>query len=241
MMRGIGIDILRDPEALAARAADVLLEAATAAGGPLAIALSGGSTPRRLYELLAQESYRDRFPWDRLHVFWGDERFVSHGDARSNYRMADEALLAHVPIPRSNVHPVPTEGMTPEDAAREYERTLKSFYGAETLDPKRALFDVTLLGLGEDGHIASLFPGTKALSERERWVMAVTDGPAEPRISLTYPALESSRAVVFLVAGAEKRAIFARVLRGDQDFPAARLRPFGSVTWLIDAAAADRG
>jgi len=241
MTRGIGIDVLRDPEALAVRAADALLRAAKAAEGRFAIALSGGSTPRRLYRLLAQAPYRDRFPWDRVHLFWGDERFAPHSDARSNYRMTDEALLSHVPIAPANLHPIPTEGMTPEDAARAYERTLKSFYGAETLDPKRPLFDVTLLGLGEDGHIASLFPGTRALSERERWVVAVTDGPPEPRISLTYPALESSRSVLFLVAGAEKRAIFARVLRGDQGFPAMKLRPVGSLLWLTDAAAADRG
>ena len=237
MTRGIGIDILRDPEAVAARAADLLLKAAKAAEGRFAVSLSGGSTPRRLYQLLAQAPYRDGFPWDRTHVFWGDERFVPHSDPRSNYRMTDEALLSHVPIAPANLHPIPTEGVTPEDAARAYERTLKSFYGAETIDPRRPLFDMTLLGLGEDGHIASLFPGTSALSERERWVVAVTDSPQEPRITLTYPALESSRSVVFLVAGAEKAAIFARVRRGDQTLPAARLRPLGRLLWLADEAA----
>lgn len=241
MTRGIGIDILRDPEVVAARAADLLLKAAKAAEGRFAVSLSGGSTPRRLYQLLAQAPYRDGFPWDRTHVFWGDERFVPHSDPRSNYRMTDEALLSHVPIAPANLHPIPTEGVTLEDAARAYERTLKSFYGAETIDPRRPLFDVTLLGLGEDGHIASLFPGTKALSERERWVVEVTDGAPEPRITLTYPALESSRSVVFLVAGVEKRAIFSRVIRGDQDFPATKLRPAGSLLWLADAAAANRG
>jgi len=235
------VEVLPDPEALARRAAEVLLKAAKAAEGRFAIALSGGSTPRRLYQFLAQASYRDSFPWDRTHVFWGDERFVPHSDARSNYRMTNEALLSHVPIAPANLHPIPTEGMTPEDAAREYERTLKSFYGAERLDPKQPLFDVTFLGLGEDGHIASLFPGTSALSERERWVVAVTDGPLEPRITLTYPALESSRLVLFLVTGAEKAAIFARVRRGDQTLPATRLRPTGSLLWLVDAAAANLG
>jgi len=143
-----------------------------------------------------------------------------------------------VPIAEANVYPVPTTGLSPTDAARAYERTLRSFYGAETLDPARPLFDVTLLGLGEDGHTASLFPGTDALSERERWVVAVTAKVSEPRITLTYPALEASRQVMFLVAGEEKRAIFERVLRGDQDFPAARLRPTGGLLWLADAAAA---
>ena len=235
------VEVFADREALARRAADVLLDAVKATQGRCAIALSGGSTPKGLYELLAQAPYRDSVAWNRTHLFWGDERFVPPTDPRSNFRMAREALLSHVPIPTANVHPIPTEGMTPEDAARAYERTLKSFYGAETLDPKRPLFDVNLLGLGEDGHIASLFPETNALSERERWVVAVTGGAPEPRISLTYPALESSRLVLFLVAGVEKRAILARVLHGDQELPAARLRPAGRLLWLADAAAANRG
>jgi 6-phosphogluconolactonase len=231
------VEVFPDREALARRAADVLLDAVKATQGRCAIALSGGSTPKGLYELLAQTPYRDSVPWNRTHLFWGDERFVPPTDPRSNFRMAREALLSHVPIPAANVHPIPTEGMTPEDAARAYERTLKSFHGAETLDPKRPLFDVNLLGLGEDGHIASLFPGTNALSERERWVVAVTDGPPEPRITLTYPALESSRLVLFLITGAAKAAIFARVRNGDQALPATRLRPTGRLVWLADAAA----
>ena len=235
------VEVLRDPEALARRAADVVLEAAKKARGRFAIALSGGSTPRRLHELLAETPYRDLMPWDRTHVFWGDERFVPHKDARSNYRMAYETVLSCVPIPAANIHSIPTEGLAPEDAALAYERTLKSFYGAETLDAERPLFDVTFLGLGEDGHIASLFPGTRALKERERWVVAVTDGPQEPRITLTYPALESSRLVLFLITGAEKAAIFARVRDGDQSLPATRLRPRGRLLWLVDAAAANRG
>jgi len=229
-------EILPDPEALADRAAAWLLDAVQTTDGDFAIALSGGSTPRRLYELLAGAPYRDAMPWKRVHVFWGDERFVSHSDTRSNYRMANEALLSHVPIAADHVHPVPTEAPTPADAALAYERTLKSYYGADLLDPARPLFDVTLLGLGEDGHTASLFPGTQALAERDRWVVAVTE-PGEPRISLTYPALESSRHIVFLVAGEEKRTIFERVRRGDRELPAARLRPNGSLVWFADAAA----
>jgi len=232
------VEILPDPEALAHRAADWLLGVTKGTVGRFAIALSGGSTPRRLYELMARPPYRESFPWHRVHLFWGDERFVPHSDARSNFRMAQEALLSHVPIEAANVHPIPTEGTTPDNAARAYERTLKSFYGADELDPARPLFDVTLLGLGEDGHTASLFPKTRALTERERWVVAVTEGVAEPRISLTYPPLEASRHVVFLVAGEEKRAIFDRVRRGDPNLPAARLRPTGGVLWLADAAAA---
>jgi 6-phosphogluconolactonase len=234
------VEVLPDPEALARRAADLLLEAAKAAHGRLAIALAGGSTPRRLHELVAERPYRDLMPWDRTHVFWGDERFVPHRDARSNYRMAYETLLSHIPLAPSNVHAIPREGTAPEEAARAYERTLKSFYGAGTLDPNRPLFDVTFLGVGQDGHIASLFPGTSALKERERWVVAVTDSPSEPRITLTYPVLESSRLVMFLVAGAGKRAILSRLLGGEQRLPASRLRPLGRLVWLADAAAAKR-
>jgi len=232
------IEILADAEALARRAADWLTGAAKATDGNFAIALSGGSTPRRLYELLAGAPYREAIPWRRTQMFWGDERFVPKDDARSNYRMTHEALLSHVPIAAANLHPILTEGTTPADAALAYERTLKSHYGVDQLDLARPLFDVTLLGLGEDGHTASLLPGTRALSDRERWVVAVTDGGAEPRITLTYPPLESSRHVLFLVSGEEKRAVLARALRGDQELPAARLRPIGSVLWLADEAAA---
>src|SRR5262245_39224817 len=123
------LEILADPDALARRAADRLIEAANETKGNFAIALSGGSTPRRLYELLARGPYREAFPWQRTQVFLGDERFVPKSDARSNYCMAYEALLSHVPIPAPHVHPIPTEGMTPDEAAAAYERTLKAYYG----------------------------------------------------------------------------------------------------------------
>jgi len=232
------MEILADPEALARRAADLLIAAANGTADRFVVALSGGSTPRRLYELLARPPYRDALPWNRMHVFWGDERFVPKADPRSNYRMAHEALLSRVPIPSANVHPIPTEDTTPLDAAMGFEKELKSFYGAAALDPSRPLFDVTLLGLGADGHTASLLPGSRALAERERWAVAVTDGAPEPRISLTYPPLESSRHVLFLVEGTEKRAIFERVRRGDPDLPATRIQPIGQLLWLADAAAA---
>ena len=157
------LEILADPADLARRVADWLLEAATAKEGTFAVCLSGGSTPQRLYEYLAVPPYSDRFPWSRTHWFWGDERFVPHDDARSNYRMVREALLSRAPIPAMNIHPIPTEGFSPDAAASAYERELKSFYGAGRLDPARPLFDLTLLGLGMDGHTASLFPDTAVL------------------------------------------------------------------------------
>ena len=231
------LEILADPEALARRVADWLLAMSTARGGVFTIALSGGGTPRRLYELLAGPPYRDVFPWHRTHLFWGDERFVPRNDESSNYRMVRDAMLSRAPIPATNIHPIPTEGLTPETAASDYERELKSFYGAERLDPARPLFDVNLLGLGPDGHTASLFPGTAVLEERERWVAAVV-GPKPARITLTYPALESSRHAAFLVAGKEKRDILRRFQGGERTLPAARLRPTGALHLFADAAAA---
>jgi 6-phosphogluconolactonase len=233
-------DILADPDALARRVAEWLAGLARASQGRFAVALAGGSTPRRLYEHLAAPPLRADYPWARSHWFWGDERFVPPDDPRSNGRMVREALLAHVPVPPENIHTVPTEGIEPAAAAAVYERELKSFYGAERLDPRRPLFDVTLLGLGEDGHTASLFPGTAALAERERWVVAVLGAKAEPRITLTYPALESSAEVAFLVAGAEKGAILRRFRAGDDDLPASRLRPVGRGHLFVDAAAVGR-
>lgn len=232
-----GLEIFPDAESLARRVADWMLGLATAKGDTFAVALSGGSTPQRLYRLLAEPPCRDAFPWSRTHWFWGDERFVPRDDARSNYRMVEEALLSRAPIPAANIHPVPTEGMSPDEAARIYERELKSFYGAERLDPTRPLFDLTLLGLGPDGHTASLFPGTSVLMERERWVAAVERVPSEPRITLTYPALESSHCAAFLVAGKEKRSILDRFRRGDGSLPASHLHPIGALRLFVDAAA----
>jgi len=233
------LEILADPEALARRVADWLLEAATAKNGIFAVALSGGSTPQLLYQHLAGPPYRAAFPWSRTHWFWGDERFVPRGDALSNYRMVREALLSRVPISPINIHPIPTDGVRPETAAADYERALKTFYGAARFDPARPLFDVTLLGLGTDGHTASLFPGAAALAERDRWVAAVFDAKSKPRITLTLPALESSRRAAFLVTGQEKRAILGRLRRGDDALPAARLRPVGTLHLFCDAAAGE--
>jgi len=230
-------EILTDADALARRAADWFIAAVSAAHGAFAISLAGGTTPRRLYELLAQAPYRERVPWARAHWFWGDERFVGKDDARSNYRMVREALLSHVPIPAANIHPIPTEG-SPAEAALAYEQKLRSFYGAATLDPKRPLFEVTLLGLGEDGHTASLFPRSSALTERNRWVVAVASKELEPRITLTYPALENSRHVAFLVSGREKLEVFKRIRREDRNLPASWLKPVGELRWFADAAAA---
>jgi 6-phosphogluconolactonase len=232
------LTVLPDPEALAGRVADWILERVLMVAGPVSVCLSGGSTPRRLYQLLAQAPYRDRMPWQRIHWFWGDERFVRPTDARSNYRMFREALLDRVETPAGNVHPIPTVGLTLDAAVTAYERELKQFYGAEALSAARPLFDVTLLGLGVDGHTASLFPGAQVLEESSRWVGAVVGVTPEARVTLTYLALESSRDVVFLVTGPAKREILARVRAGATDAPAACLRPVGRLHWFADRAAA---
>ena len=225
------------PEALANEVADWIAERARGSSHRFALCLSGGTTPRRVYELLAAPRRRD-VPWQRTHWFWGDERFVPHDDARSNFHMASEALLRHVPVPPANIHAIPTEQTTPGEAARAYEATLKRFYGAETLAAGRPLFDLTLLGLGEDGHTASLFPNSAALAESERWVVPVSGPDALERITLTYPALASSAATAFLVVGTSKRAVLERALAGDATLPAARLRPAGALYWFADRAAA---
>ena len=240
-LSALRLEILADPKALARRVADWLLAAAVGSERRFAVALSGGSTPRRLYELLAGPPYRQAFPWERTHWFWGDERFVPRDSPESNFRMVWEIMLAHAPAPTGNIHPIPTEGLTPQEAALSYQRELKAYYGAPTPTADRPLFDVTFLGLGPEGHIASLFPGTAILSERSRWVGAVIGAKAEPRITLTYPALESSRAVAFLVTGEAKRPVLERLLKGDPDLPAAHLHPVqGTLHLFADRAAAPR-
>lgn len=234
------IEILADPEALAHRAADWLLGMANQKDGRIAIALSGGSTPRRLYELLAKSPYREAFPWMRVHWFWGDERFVPHDSPHSNYRMAREAMLARLQIPADNIHPIATESVTPEESARAYGRELKHFYGSENLNADKPLFDVTFLGLGPEGHIASLFPGTTILNDRTHWAGAVIGAKPEARITLTYPALESSRATAFLVAGESKRRVLEQLFAGDEKLPAAHLDPVGELRFFLDRAAAPR-
>jgi len=225
-------------ESLAQDVAEWISALAQASDRTFAICLSGGSTPQRLYERLAAPAVASRFPWNRAHWFWGDERFVPHDHPDSNYRMVREALLSRAPIPPDNIHAVPTEGLSPEEAAGAYEKTLKHFYGADTLAPDRPLFDVTLLGIGDDGHTASLFPGQPTLQETRRWTAAVVGAKAEARITLTYPALDSSRDVAFLATGAGKRNIVARARAGDPTLPAARVRPVGRLHWFMDRAAA---
>ena len=232
------IDVSADADGFARRVAAGVVGLALQKDGDFAILLSGGSTPRSVYALLVSSEYRARFPWPRAHWFWSDERFVPHNDARSNFRMAWDAMLSHAPVPRGNIHPVRTEGVTPEEAASAYERELKLFYGADSLDRARPLFEIALLGLGEDGHLASLFPGHKVLKERRRWAAEVIGAAPEARITLTYPILEASQHAAFLVSGAAKAGILRRLRAGDPALPASDFHPIGELCVFADAAAA---
>jgi len=234
MATGPNDRIFEDAEALARGTAVWLCEKAAASNGRFAVCCSGGSTPRRLYELLAEPPVAVGLPWSRIHWFWGDERFVPHDHPDSNYGMTRAALLSKVLIPAENIHPVSTEGPTPEQGAAAYEKTLRGYYGAENLDPARPLFDVTFLGIGDDGHTASLLPGQPALEETRRWVVAVPSGRGVPRITLTYPALDSSRDVVFLAVGAGKRSIVQKARNSDRTLPAGRIKPVGRLHWFVD-------
>lgn len=232
-------EVLPDADAVARAAADRLVAlCARAPDAPVAVCLSGGSTPKRLYTLLAGPDYVGALPWDRLHWFFGDDRLVPWDDAASNVHMA-RAAFADAPIREDQFHPMPTTD-GPAAGAAAYDRTLRAYYGAERLDPARPLFDLVLLGLGEDGHTASLFPGKPALGETNAWVVPVPEAgmePCVPRLTLTFPALASARESLFLVTGAGKRETLRRLAAGE-DLPAGRVTSHGRLTWLLDRAAA---
>lgn len=232
------VEISRDAEDLADRVAIWVATRIVFAPERIAINLSGGTTPKRVYELLGGEDLRKKVDWRKVHFFWGDERFVASSDPASNFGSARETMLRHLPIPPDQIHPIPTESVTAEQAATQYEGVLRAYYGSAVLDPERPLFDITLLGLGNDGHIASLFPGSAALDERRSWVTTVGDLAPEPRITLTLPALESSGTIVFLVAGESKREILARTLAADPALPVSRLATRGRILVFADRAAA---
>jgi 6-phosphogluconolactonase len=231
------IEIVADPGTLARRVASWLVAQIDARNGEFRLVLSGGSTPKMLYQLLAESPWAEQMPWSRVRLLWGDERFVPPDHPDSNYRMVREALLSRVPIPPDNVHPIPTHG-TPAAAAKEYQDVLRRLYGGDILDPRRPLFDAVLLGLGEDGHTASLFPGTAVLPERSHWVAPVIGAKPEPRITLTYPALNSSAAAAFLITGSNKHAMWERLKQGDPGIPASAIKPIGRLFFFVDEAAA---
>ncbi len=226
------------PVRLARAAAETLVEtlrAALAERSRATLVLTGGATPQPLYRLLAAD-YRHALDWQRVDVFWGDERHVPHDAEDSNCRMARETLLGDLPVPEPNVHPVPT-GSTPEADAAAYEATLRAHFREDVPD-----FDLLLLGMGADGHVASLFPESEALGETERWVVATEAPPRHPvrdRVSLTFPALSAARTVLFLVAGEQKAEAVAAALRDPEHAPPAeRVGARERLLWFLDDAAA---
>lgn len=237
---GPDVRVCADPHDLseqAAAATAATIDDAVHRRGRCLLVLSGGSTPRGLYERLAA-TYRDRLPWSRIHLFWGDERYVPPDAPASNARMAREALLDHVPLPPRNIHPMSTQAASPDAAALEYESIVRG----EVAGGNPA-FDLVLLGLGEDGHIASLFPHSSALQETTRWVVAAT-APAQPatRLTMTLPALTATARIFVVVSGSAKSHALARVLEPTseaQDYPAVALRAGAPhVTWWVDRDAA---
>ncbi|HFE53861.1 MAG TPA: 6-phosphogluconolactonase [Bacteroidetes bacterium] len=244
------VRVFDNADALAGAAADVFLDAVCSAleqRGRFAVALSGGKTPKRTYTLLAEPARAGAVDWERVFAFWGDERCVPPTHSDSNYRMVAETLLMHVPIPEHNVHRIICE-LTPEEAARLYEADLRRFFvSEENVDSERGspktTFDLVLLGLGEDGHTASLFPGFDLKKVGERWVAAVeaTQGRG-PRVTLTPRVLNRAGLVVFIVEGKEKSTAVAEVLQGDgsdNNWPARWIQPKqGRVIWMLDKLAA---
>jgi 6-phosphogluconolactonase len=231
--------VVANAAALAETAARRLIDRVTH-GNRAAVCLTGGSSPQGLYRLLAEEPWRSKVPWDRVHWFMGDDRFVPESDPLSNMGAARRAFLDRADAPHQNIHPIAIDAADPDEAARLYEDELKKFYDADPPDPAQPLFDLVLMGLGSDGHTASLFPHSPALNEQQRWVVGIAEAgmaPYVPRVTLTFPTLASTREMLFLVDGADKRAILSRLLAGE-DLPARRAHSDGELVWLIDRAAA---
>jgi 6-phosphogluconolactonase len=235
------IEVFPDLEALSRAAAVRFAHASAesiASRGTFSIAISGGSTPRSLYLLLGSDYYIRTISWLHVHVFWADERCVPQDDEQSNFKLAYETFLSKVPIPDENIDSIKSKESA-NDSAKEYEAALREFFR----EPALPAFDLILLGLGEDGHTASLFPGSPALAEQDRLAVAVPKQPPEPdRITLTLPVLNNALQIIFLVAGSAKAHILQKVLE-DPDarkrYPAGLVCPArGKVTWLIDKAAA---
>lgn len=243
MNSSLEIRTLTTPQELFAAAAEEVVRTANEAvaqRGRFTIALSGGSTPKNLYNLLATNA-RTALPWDRMFFFWGDERHVPPTDPESNYRMAEETMLSKIPVAAGNVFRIKAENPDAVAVAEAYEQTLRKFF---QLEPEQVpTFDLILLGMGPDGHTASLFPGTAALHEKSRLVVANwVDKLKASRITLTLPVLNAARCVTFLVSGTDKATVLRAVLEENvpaEQYPSKLVRPHqGKLIWLVDRAAA---
>jgi 6-phosphogluconolactonase len=234
------VRVFDDLESMSVAAAAVVVELAAGSTGPFSIALAGGSTPSRLYEILAEDSAG--IDWKKVHLFWGDERFVSAGDLASNFGTAKTALLEKIDIPDGNIHGVPVDAPTAAGAAQIYEKELRDHFGIP--DEGFPEFDLVILGLGDDGHTASIFPDSPVLDEKCKWVSAVP-APAgvEPagRVTLTLPVLNSAKNIFFLVSGEPKADVLHDILfagrLAEAEYPAAMISPDGPLVWFVDRAA----
>ena len=233
--------VAREEPVFYRRAAEMIAEsaeAAIAARGKFTLALSGGSTPTKLFGLLASDPFRSRIAWDKTFVFWGDERCVSPDHKDSNYKSAYDALLSKVPLPEANIFRMKGESGSPVEAAAEYEARMRGVFGAGSF-PK---FDFMLQGMGDDGHTASLFPGSTGLGETQKWVVAHrADKLKALRLTLTCPVINAARRVVFFVGGVSKAEVLSKVLSGlSVGYPVERVKPHGDLIWLLDAGAASK-
>ena len=241
------LQIFPDEAALSAHAADLFVQAARdaiAARGRFTVALTGGSSPHKTYELLAQVPRSGEIDWANVFVFLGDDRFVPHDDERSNYGMCKRLLLDYVPLEGDQVFPIPTDAATPQEAADKYAETLARVFAQPVDGPPPAL-DLILLGMGDDGHCASLFPGMPTLHVTDRWVVSSPPGTLPPpvdRITCTFPVLNAARQVIFLVNGEKKAAPVRDIFEGGAGMdrhPAGGVNPAaGTLTWLLDETAA---
>jgi 6-phosphogluconolactonase len=244
------IEIVADADVLARTAADRIARAARESVdrcGRFTLVLTGGSTPEKTYVCLASPERSGAVDWSRTYLFFGDERFVPPEDPASNFGMARRSLLAHVPVPAAHIFPMTTSATSAREAAEQYARDLAHFCGLPAHSSPSPCFDLVLLGLGDDGHTASLFPGKPALNESEKWVTWSPPGRLPPpvdRITLTFPVFNAARQVLFLVSGERKADVLKEVLEEKpprDKYPAAGVSPLsGTVTWLLDAAAASR-
>ncbi|MGV2829992.1 6-phosphogluconolactonase [Myxosarcina sp. GI1(2024)] len=230
------VETLPDKASLIDRCLEVVstkLRAAIAAKGRCTIALAGGSTPKPLYEALATQS----LPWEQVHVFWGDERYVASTHNNSNQLMARQAWLERVDFPATNIHPMPTAAGDPQEDARKYEAELQDFF--QTDSGEFPVFDLILLGMGDDGHTASLFPHTEVLKVSDR-AIALGDKGGEPRLTFTVPLINQADCVLFIVSGENKRFALQQVFAAEADamhYPSRLIRPQGELWWLLDKSA----
>ncbi|HBB35096.1 MAG TPA: 6-phosphogluconolactonase [Cyanobacteria bacterium UBA8803] len=230
------VEVLPDKAALINRALDLVvtkMQAAIQERDRCTIALAGGGTPKPLYEAIATQD----LPWEKIHIFWGDERYVPADHPDSNQGMARSAWLSKVNIPETNIHPMPTDGVTPEADASKHEAQLYDFF--KTSVGEFPQFDVILLGIGDDAHTASLFPNTEALHVRDRLV-TVGNKDGQPRITFTAPLINQAHCIIFLVAGASKQTALSQIFASDADpmtYPARLIQPQGELWWLLDSEA----